>query len=141
MGQAYSSAGGASCPYRSGIKDTNASTLSGARSTSCSRDRRSAARAESLRSLWKLQHVPPGFDATNVLTAEVFLPQQRYRDREAQLAFWHSLTDKLHAINGASDDGFRITVLPVTIAAEVIPAMIASGKFHGGITAPAPRGM
>ena len=46
-----------------------------------------------------------------------------------------------YAINGASDDGFRITVLPVTIAAEVIPAMIASGKFHGGITAPAPRGM
>ena len=42
---------------------------------------------------------------------------------------------------GASDEGFSTTVLPVTIAAAVMPAMIASGKFHGGITAPTPSGM
>src|SRR5688500_12494252 len=45
------------------------------------------------------------------------------------------------AIVGESDDGFSTTVFPVTTAAIVIPAMIASGKFHGGMTAPTPSGM
>src|SRR5580698_582113 len=45
------------------------------------------------------------------------------------------------AIVGESLDGFRITVLPVTIEAAVMPAIIAKGKFHGGITAPTPSGM
>lgn len=30
-----------------------------------------------LRSLWKLQHVEPGFDASNVLTASIALPENR----------------------------------------------------------------
>src|SRR5580698_6133982 len=38
------------------------------------------------------------------------------------------------AIVGASTEGFKITVFPVTIEAAVIPAIIANGKFHGGIT-------
>jgi len=42
---------------------------------------------------------------------------------------------------GESLEGFSTTVFPQTMAAEVIPAMIAKGKFHGGITAPTPRGM
>ena len=45
------------------------------------------------------------------------------------------------AMVGESLDGFRITVLPQTIEASVMPAMIAQGKFHGGITAPTPSGM
>src|SRR5688500_16483524 len=45
------------------------------------------------------------------------------------------------AIVGESDEGFRTTVFPATTAAIVMPAMIASGKFHGGITAPTPSGM
>src|ERR1041385_133494 len=44
------------------------------------------------------------------------------------------------AIAGASDDGFKTTVLPVTTEAAVMPAMIAHGKFQGGITAPTPSG-
>ena len=42
---------------------------------------------------------------------------------------------------GESLDGFRTTVLPLTIEATVIPAMMAQAKFHGGITAPTPSGM
>jgi hypothetical protein len=42
---------------------------------------------------------------------------------------------------GESLEGFRITVLPQTIAADVMPAMMANGKFQGGITAPTPSGM
>src|SRR5215472_8016846 len=45
------------------------------------------------------------------------------------------------AIVGESLEGLRITVFPQTIAAEVMPAMMAKGKFHGGITAPTPRGI
>src|SRR6266568_547666 len=47
----------------------------------------------------------------------------------------------LAAIVGESLEGFRMTVFPVTMAAAVIPAIIAKGKFHGGITAPTPRGI
>jgi hypothetical protein len=49
--------------------------------------------------------------------------------------------EKPCAMVGESLDGFRITVLPLTIEASVIPAMMAQGKFHGGITAPTPSGM
>ena len=41
---------------------------------------------------------------------------------------------------GASVDGLSTTVLPQTMAADVIPAMMAKGKFHGGMTAPTPSG-
>jgi hypothetical protein len=47
----------------------------------------------------------------------------------------------LAAMVGESLEGFRITVLPLTMEASVIPAMMAQGKFHGGITAPTPSGM
>ncbi len=36
--------------------------------------------------------------------------------------------------------GFNTTVFPATSAAEVMPVMIAPGKFHGGMTTPAPSG-
>src|SRR5690242_783363 len=52
-----------------------------------------------------------------------------------------STSKNLAAIVGESLEGFRITVFPETIAAEVIPAIIANGKFQGGITAPTPNGM
>ncbi len=45
------------------------------------------------------------------------------------------------AMVGDSLEGFRITVLPVTIAAAVMPAIIAKGKFHGEITAHTPTGI
>src|SRR6185436_11035710 len=41
------------------------------------------------------------------------------------------------AIAGESLDGFTTTVLPATIAAVAMPTVIASGKFHGGMIAPA----
>src|SRR5688572_27110940 len=52
-----------------------------------------------------------------------------------------SISTNFAAIVGESDDGFSTTVLPVTTAAIVIPDMIASGKFHGGMIAPTPSGM
>ena len=45
------------------------------------------------------------------------------------------------AIPAASEEGLSTTVLPVTMAAVVMPQRIASGKFQGGMTAQTPRGM
>ena len=38
---------------------------------------------------------------------------------------------KMAAMVGASPEGLRMTVLPQTMAAAVMPAMMARGKFHG----------
>ncbi len=48
---------------------------------------------------------------------------------------------KMAALMGVSLDGFSTTVLPATSAAVAVPSMMASGKFHGGITTPTPSGM
>ena len=37
--------------------------------------------------------------------------------------------------------GFMMTALPATSGATVMPHRIASGKFHGAITTPVPRGV
>ncbi len=47
----------------------------------------------------------------------------------------------LAPITGVLLAGLRITVLPATTGPTVVPVRIASGKFHGGITRPAPNGM
>jgi hypothetical protein len=52
-----------------------------------------------------------------------------------------STSTNLAAMVGASLEGLRMTVLPVTMEAAVMPAMMAKGKFHGGMTAPTPSGM
>src|SRR5665213_2522169 len=44
------------------------------------------------------------------------------------------------AMTAESDDGLRIAAFPVTIPADVTPAMIAKAKFQGGITTPTPSG-
>ena len=41
---------------------------------------------------------------------------------------------------GVCSAGLNITAFPVTSAAVIIPVGIASGKFHGEITAPIPSG-
>ena len=63
------------------------------------------------RSLWNLQHVPPGFDPSKLLTAEVFL-SERYADRAAELRFWQALSDGVRGIPGASQTSMT-TMLPL----------------------------
>ena len=46
----------------------------------------------------------------------------------------------LAPMTGVAPAGFMMTVLPVTRAAVVMPLRMASGKFHGAITAATPRG-
>ena len=56
--------------------------------------------------------------------------QRKTEGRESRLQQYFS---ELWAMVGVSLEGLRTTVLPVTSAAMVIPARIASGKFQGGI--------
>ena len=44
-------------------------------------------------------------------------------------------------IIGERSEGLKITGFPVTSAADTIPVGIASGKFHGAMTAVTPRGL
>ncbi len=45
-----------------------------------------------------------------------------------------------HPTIGVFEAGLSTTVLPAATGPIVIPTRIASGKFHGGITTPAPMG-
>jgi putative ABC transport system permease protein len=65
-----------------------------------------------VRSLWELQHVPPGFDADHVLTAQLGLPAQRYQDRESQVRFWNSILGAVRALPGVSAAS-ATTMLPM----------------------------
>ena len=47
---------------------------------------------------------------------------------------------KAAAMTEVCSAGFMITALPATSGATVMPHRIASGKFHGAMTAQTPRG-
>jgi len=55
-----------------------------------------------LRSFVRLQHVAPGFDATNVSTFNVQLSPAQYPDANAQTAFYEQLVQRLAAIPGVT---------------------------------------
>lgn len=52
-----------------------------------------------------------------------------------------SSATNLAAMTAVGLAGLNTTGLPQTSAAAVMPAMIASGKFHGGMTTPVPSGI
>ena len=52
----------------------------------------------------------------------------------------HKMSHMILAIPGVCSAGFTTAQFPVTSAATVIPAQIASGKFHGLMIAATPRG-
>ena len=55
-----------------------------------------------LKSFAKLQNVNPGFEAQNVLTAQIAIPAARYPDAAARRAFWARVLDRARAIPGVS---------------------------------------
>src|ERR1700749_1759836 len=78
--------------------------------------------------------------ATTAFPNEAPDPGQKFTTPGGSPASSRTSTNRA-AIVGESLDGFSTTVFPVTIAADVIPAIMANAKFHGGITAPTPMGM
>ena len=65
-----------------------------------------------LRSLVRLQQVDPGFDATRVLAATVFLSGPRYDSDERQMRFFDGLLERLATQPGIAAAG-AVTTLPM----------------------------
>jgi len=53
-----------------------------------------------IRSFWLLQQVDPGFDAKNVLTFQIALPDARYPEEQQVVAFYQRLVDRLRVLPG-----------------------------------------
>jgi putative ABC transport system permease protein len=63
-------------------------------------------------SFWRLIHVRPGFDASNVLITQIALIQPTYKDDSRQIAFFDQLHDGLKSAPGIEAAGF-ISELPM----------------------------
>ncbi|HEY0003690.1 MAG TPA: ABC transporter permease [Pyrinomonadaceae bacterium] len=66
-----------------------------------------------IRSLVRLQSVNPGFDAANVLTARVLLPNSKYGEEHQRVAFFRELLERVERIPGVRSAG-AISFLPLT---------------------------
>ncbi len=65
-----------------------------------------------IRSLNGLMRVDPGFDARNLLTAEIGLPWPKYEDAERRIQFFASLVEQVGALPGVEDVAL-INQLPI----------------------------
>jgi len=65
-----------------------------------------------LRSLWRIQSVPMGFETQHVITAQISLTDHRYPDMPRQLAFFHEVEERLRRIPGAGVVALSDTLPP-----------------------------
>jgi putative ABC transport system permease protein len=66
-----------------------------------------------VRSLVALQHVDPGFVAEHAVTTDLGLPDARYPDGAARVAFYQRLLDAIRTLPGATASGIS-TTLPLS---------------------------
>jgi len=66
-----------------------------------------------LRSFIRLQHVSPGFNPSNVLTFELTMTGDKYKDSQFVLASYHQLWERLESLPGAVSAG-GISSLPLS---------------------------
>jgi putative ABC transport system permease protein len=66
-----------------------------------------------IRSFMRLRTVAPGFDATNTLTAQTFLPPASYPQPADRIAFYQNALQHLQAIPGVESAAIS-TALPIT---------------------------
>jgi predicted permease len=66
-----------------------------------------------IRSLWNLRSVNPGFDAQNVLTMSVAMPETKYPKPREQAAFYNQVLEKVRELPGVESAG-AVTSLPLT---------------------------
>jgi len=64
-----------------------------------------------LKSVWKLQHVDPGFHPDGLVTMNIALPDRIYRTVEEKRAFYERLLDRMETVRGAADVS-AVTFLP-----------------------------
>jgi predicted permease len=63
-----------------------------------------------IKSFTRIQAVSPGFNAENVLTAQISLPASRYPDADTRRMFWDRLLEKVSAIPGVTGTGLTSNV-------------------------------
>jgi predicted permease len=59
-----------------------------------------------LRSLWILRTVSPGFDASNVLSMHVVIPRATYKEDAEQIRFYQRTLERVRALPGIESAGF-----------------------------------
>ncbi len=57
------------------------------------------------KTLWRMQHVDPGFEADNVLGARIAVPQSRYPDGHQRAELYQRIVERLAAIPGVESAG------------------------------------
>jgi predicted permease len=75
-----------------------------------------------VKSFWHLKNVDPGFEAENVLTLRVSLPDTPYDDQEKSVAFYEQLLDRVREIPGVERAG-AVSKLPLR----------PEGESHSGV--------
>ena len=84
--------------------------------------------------LIRLQHVDPGFDSRNVLTAALSLPDAKYKQDGQQIAFYDRVFDKLRSIPGVVQVG-AVSILPLD-GSRMLIGFALEGEPHGDGIAP-----
>ena len=85
--------------------------------------------------LLRLQQVDPGFDSHDVVTAEMSLPESKYRTEAQQSAFYDQMLDKVRAIPGVISVA-GVSVLPLTGQNMVIGFALEGEPRGDGIPSP-----
>ncbi len=75
-----------------------------------------------VKSFWNLHNVDPGFDAENVITLRLVLPDNPYDNEEQSVAFFQQLLDRVEAIPGVERAG-AVSKLP----------LLPEGESHSGV--------
>jgi putative ABC transport system permease protein len=76
-----------------------------------------------IRSFWKLQHVDPGFNPSNVVTLSIGLSPKKYSDARQQLAFFDRALEQVRALPGIVSAGLT-TTLPLAGSGSTQPFTI-----------------
>jgi putative ABC transport system permease protein len=82
--------------------------------------------------LLRLQRVDPGFDATDVLTARLALPEATYKTGAQQAAFYDQLIEKARAIPGVQSVG-AVSTIPLSRERMTIGFSLADEPRGEGI--------
>jgi predicted permease len=79
-----------------------------------------------VRSLSRLQSVPPGFEPKNVFHARISLPDSQYATPEAKAAFFERVLERVRALPGVETAG-AMNTLPLTDGGSTQPVAIEGG--------------
>ncbi len=76
-----------------------------------------------IRSVWNLRSMNPGFDPSNVLTLSIALPDTKYKEPVQLTSFYNQLLEKVRHLPGAVSAGGNDT-LPISGGGSVQPVAI-----------------